>query len=149
MKDLEYARVMHYYFNAVLKLRQDLRQRVQKKLIEHGHADITLEMTQVLYFLSFSTEKGEANQQEIADGIAKNKSSLTSLIDNLLKRDMLERRINPENRRNNIISLTEKAKQFVQDLYPDVYQTYDIKKIQLSLEDIQALTKTLNLIIES
>ena len=48
--DIEYAQVMHHYFNAVLKLRQNLRQRVQKQLIEHGHADITLEMTQVLYF---------------------------------------------------------------------------------------------------
>ncbi|WP_051959907.1 MarR family winged helix-turn-helix transcriptional regulator [Sphingobacterium sp. SG20118] len=147
--DIEYAQVMHHYFNAVLKLRQNLRQRVQKQLIEHGHADITLEMTQVLYFLSISTESGEANQQEIADGLGKNKSSLTSLIDNLLKRDMLVRRINPENRRTNIISLTEKAKQFVADLYPDVYQTYDIEKIALDIEDIKALTKTLNAIMRS
>lgn len=149
MNEQELVQTMHYYFNAVLRLRQNMRQRIQKKLTEHGYNDITLEMTQVLYFLSFSAKNGEANQQEIANKIGKNKSSLTSLINNLVKREMVERRGNPQNRRNNIISLTLKGKQFIHDLYPDVYKTYDISKISLTLEDIRSLTNTLNAIINS
>ncbi|PUZ24652.1 DNA-binding transcriptional regulator, MarR family [Chitinophaga costaii] len=149
MDDQQLVKTMHYFFNAVLKLRQDLRQRMQKKLVERGYSDITFEMMQVLYFLRFLAQKGEANQQEIADETGKNKATLTSLITNLLKRDMIERKTNPDNRRNNIIGLSAKGHQFILDLYPDVYKTYDINKIPLSMDDILSLTNTLNTIINS
>ncbi|HMR82355.1 MAG TPA: hypothetical protein PKE30_04460 [Niabella sp.] len=42
MLNNEYVTVMHDYFSAVQRMRQDLRQRVQRKLMEHGHKDITL-----------------------------------------------------------------------------------------------------------
>ena len=149
MEDQELVKTMHFFFNAILRLRQDMRQRINNKLKEHGYSDITLEMTQVMYYLRYRAYDGHASQQEIADRIGKNKSSLTSLINNLVKRNMVERRTDPASRRNNIISLRPKGREFMYKLYPTVYKTYDIAKLSLSLDDIQKMTETMNRIIES
>ncbi|MBK5261948.1 MAG: MarR family transcriptional regulator [Peptostreptococcaceae bacterium] len=149
MEDQELVKTMHQFFKAVLRLRQDMRQRISKKLEEHGYCDVTLEMTQVMYYLRYRAEDGRASQQEIANRIGKNKSSLTSLINNLVKRNMVERKTDPDSRRNNIISLSPTGEQFMSKLYPTVYKTYDIDKLSLSLEDIQRMTDTMNGIMES
>lgn len=146
MEEKDFALIMHRYFEAILRIRQDLRQRVQKHLIEMGYADITLEMSQVLY--SLKSMGGTANQQLIADTLSKNKSSITSLVDNLIKREMVEKCMNPDDRRNNIITLSAKGEQFMKVFYPAVYRSYDIGKISLTLKDIQTLTDTLNQIMD-
>lgn len=142
----EFAEVMHAFFLTILKARQDLRKRVETHLIGNGYDDMTLEMTQVIFCLS--SLNGSANQQEIADRLSKNKSSVTSLIDNLGKRGMLTREVDPNDRRNNIIRLSQKGNDFIQEFYPTVYCTYELDKIPLSLAQMQELTDTLKKIIE-
>ncbi len=145
-KDAEFSTTMHLYFNTILKIRRDLRYRVQQHLTKSGYADITLEMSQVIY--SLWECGGKANQQEIANIINKNKSSVTSLVDNLVKRNMVTKEMDSSNRRNNIISLSEKAKVFMLDFYPQVYKTYDLAKGGMTLDDIRYITKMLNKIME-
>ncbi|WP_432713958.1 MarR family winged helix-turn-helix transcriptional regulator [Pedobacter sp.] len=149
MFDEEYAKTMHFYFHAVLRLRQDLRQRVQRKLTEHGHSDITLEMTQVLYYLHYGAKAMKANQQEIANKTGKNKSSVTSLLDNLVKRGLVERVIDKNDRRHNVITLTVLGTAFVEEIYDKVYRTYDIAKIPFSIKELQHLTDLLNQLMDS
>lgn len=142
----EFAQVMHEFFITIIKARQDLRKRVENHLVGNGYEGMTLEMTQVIFCL-WSLE-GSANQQDIADRLSKNKSSMTSLIDNLIKREMVTREVNPENRRNNIIRLSEKGSDFVKEFYPTVYRTYDISKIPMSIDELRQLIETLTKIIE-
>ncbi|MFT3903280.1 MAG: MarR family transcriptional regulator [Niabella sp.] len=149
MLDNEYVTVMHDYFSAVLRMRQNLRQRVQRRLMEHGHKDITLEMTQVLYYLHFWAKDMKTNQQELADRTGKNKSSITSLLDNLTKRGLVERVTDTQDRRSNVVKLTARGLKFVEDIYDDVYRTYDISKVPTSLPKLKELTKLLNSIMDS
>lgn len=142
----EFAQVMHEFFITILKARQDLRKRVENHLIGNGYEDMTMEMSQVIYALS--AMDGSGNQQEIAYRLSKNKSSITSLIDNLVKRDMLTRETDPNDRRNNIIRLSPKAYVFIKEFYPTVYHTYDINKIPISLAEMETLTNTLKKIID-
>lgn len=143
----DFSSVMHYYFNTILRIRRDLRARVQQHLIQSGYADVTLEMSQVIY--SLWELGGQANQQEIANIVGKNKSSITSLVDNLVKRQMVRREMDPADRRNNIITLTDKARVFMADFYPKVYKTYDITKAGMTLADVRHLTEMLNKIMRS
>jgi DNA-binding MarR family transcriptional regulator len=143
----EFAEVMHEFFLTIIKARQDLRKRVEKHLEGNGYDDITLEMTQVIFCLS--SLNGSANQQEIADRLSKNKSSITSLIDNLAKRDMVTREVNPDNRRNNTIRLSQKGNDFIDEFYPTVYRTYELAKIPFSLKQVRDLTDSLKKIIEN
>lgn len=142
----QFAKVMHEFFLTILQARQELRKRIESHLGGKGYEGLTLEMTQVIF--SVWATGGSANQQEIAFRLGKNKSSITSLIDNLVKREMITRETNPDNRRNNIIKLSPKGEDFVSELYPTVYRTYDIDKIPMTLDQIQQLTNTLKQIIE-
>ncbi|PZP52554.1 MAG: hypothetical protein DI598_00535 [Pseudopedobacter saltans] len=142
----QFAQVMHEFFLTILQARQELLKRIELHLGGKGYEGLTLEMTQVIF--SVWSMGGAANQQEIAYRLGKNKSSITSLIDNLVKREMITRETNPDNRRNNIIKLSEKGEDFVSELYPTVYRTYDIDKISMTLDQIQQLTNTLKQIIE-
>ena len=149
MLNNEYTQAMHGYFNAVLRMRQDLRQRVQRKLSEYGHADITMEMTQVLYYIHFIAKEQKTNQQDIADRTGKNKASVTSLIDNLVKRNLVERKTDPKDRRSNIITLTEEGLKFVEEIYDKVYKTFDITKSSISLEQLNKMTTMMESLMEN
>lgn len=149
MLDNEYAQTMHLYFNAVLRMRQDLRQKVQRKLSEYGHEGITLEMTQVLYYIHFIAKDQKTNQQDIADKTNKTKSSVTSLVDNLVKRNLLERKMDEHDRRSNIITLTKDGLKFVQDIYDKVYKTFDLNEAGVSLQELKDMTTMMENLMKS
>lgn len=149
MKQDGYYEIMHLYFNTVLQLRQDLRSRVQTVLDESGHKDVTLEMMQVLYYISFVASSQRSNQNGIAEYIGKNKSSITSILNNLEKRKLVRRMVDKTNKRSNIISMTTEGSTILKKLYREVYSTYDLQKISLKIEDIQQITQLLDRIIKS
>lgn len=137
----EQTEALHAYFSAVLRLRQDLRQRVQRTLTELGYADISMEVTQVLYYIHFIAEGQKSNQQDIANRTGTNKSTVTSLIDNLVKRKLLLREVDPKNRRSNIITLTAEGVAFVQEVYDKVYQDFDMQHLGVTVSEINKMTQ--------
>ncbi len=68
--------------------------------------DITTEQWTVLSCL---WDKDKIIQQEICDLTQKDKPSVTRLIDNLEKKDLVKRVSDPADRRNNLIHLTPKG----------------------------------------
>lgn len=55
-------------------------------------------------------EKNGVSQQELADELMKNKASITSLIENMEKKDLVSRKTNSFDKRSKMVSLTEKGK---------------------------------------
>ena len=144
----EQTEALHAYFSAVLRLRQDLRQRVQRTLTELGYADISMEVTQVLYYIHFIAEGQKSNQQDIANRTGTNKSTVTSLIDNLVKRKLLLREVDPKNRRSNIITLTAEGVAFVQEVYDKVYQDFDMQHLGVTVSEINKMTQLMEQFIQ-
>lgn len=103
------------------ELRNLLRQSIQLKIKEHG-INITFEMLEVLYHL---WQKDGINQQEIADLTLKDKSSMTYMIDNMVKRNMVKRVEDGLDRRNKLIFLTETGIELRRQLHPWIAQVYD------------------------
>jgi DNA-binding MarR family transcriptional regulator len=103
------------------EMRIYLRQYLQSKIKEHG-LDITFELLEIVLFLY---RKDGANQQEIADVLSKDKSSMTYLIDNLVKRDMVKRVEDENDRRNKRIFLTEKSLLLKDDMTPWITAIYE------------------------
>lgn len=60
--------------------------------------------------LSFLWREDGVSQQALCDATFKDKPSMTRLIDNLAKLDMVERRMSPNDRRSNLVYLTEKGR---------------------------------------
>ncbi|WP_293907994.1 MULTISPECIES: MarR family winged helix-turn-helix transcriptional regulator [unclassified Sphingobacterium] len=131
--------------DSIIALRTSLKQYYIQKIKEQ-RLDITYEMLQVLAAL---WKNEQMNQQDIAIAIQKNKASVTPLIDNLCKRDLVRRVSDPNDRRNNLIELTVKGDEYrtlldpVQhDLYSAILQEIAEKKvleITASLEKLTAI----------
>ncbi|PUV21218.1 MULTISPECIES: MarR family winged helix-turn-helix transcriptional regulator [Sphingobacterium] len=133
--------------DAIISLRTSLKQYYIQKIKEQ-QLDITYEMLQVLATL---WKKERMNQQDIAVAIQKNKASVTPLIDNLCKRDLVKRVSDPNDRRNNLIELTSKGDAYRELLNPvqqDLYQVILKEITPQKVSEITELLEKLNLIID-
>lgn len=68
--------------------------------------DITPEQWTVLSFL---WRQDGMSQQALCDATFKDKPSMTRLVDNLAKQDLVERKVAPNDRRSNLVYLTDKG----------------------------------------
>jgi DNA-binding MarR family transcriptional regulator len=140
MKDTPNIQIMSQFVDAVITARQAIKSFFMPRIKElHGH-EITYEMFQVLNVL---WRKSDVNQQEIANAIQKSKASLTPLIDNLVKINLVTRTEDSADRRNKIISLTEAGRLYQQKFEPMMAEFYSLFKGDLSDEKIQELTSLL------
>ena len=121
------------------------RQFFQQKFKEHN-LDLTIEMVQVLRQL---WEKDGINQQEIADAVEKDKTSLTYLIDNLSRRNLVERKEDPDDRRNKIIYLTEEGHKLRERLLVFVNEMFELVGKDIPEKEIQDVNKILEKIVKN
>ncbi|PTS94586.1 MarR family transcriptional regulator [Pedobacter sp. HMWF019] len=137
MADKEKALLALELGRAVIEMRSRSRQFIQAR-IKENQLNITYEMLEVLMCL---WEKDGINQQEIASRIIKEKASMTYLIDNLSKRALVKREEDENDRRNNLIYLTEKGKHLQEELLPWAMEMYAAASADLSAEAIISSTK--------
>ena len=97
--------------------------------------DLTTEMTQVLRYL---WAHDHVNQQEIANAVNRDKASLTSLLDNLERRELVERQADSHDRRRNRIVLTSKGRALEQEVAPLVQQMYAVASQGFSEDQLRA-----------
>ena len=118
---------------AMTEMKNYLRQFIQSKIKEHN-ISLTFEMLEILACL---WQQDGINQQELADKTIKDKSSMTYLVDNLVKRGMVKRVADKNDRRNNLIFLTKEAKLLQKKLYPWVFEMYDKATHEVKVADIK------------
>lgn len=124
---------------AVSDVRDAMRHFVQRRLREQN-IDLTFEMLQVISTLM---ERGEINQQEIANLLKKDKTSITYLLDNLSKRGLVMRVEDPNDRRNKIIHMTEAGRQVTDLLLPIVEELHEKVSKGLSADYLKNVTRSL------
>jgi DNA-binding MarR family transcriptional regulator len=115
------------------ELRNFVRQYIQVKIKENG-CNITFEMLEVMGCL---WKKDGVNQQEIADLTLRDKSSMTYLLDNLVKRKLVKRVEDENDRRNKLIYLTNEGIKLKETLNPWVAEVYGMASEGLAAEDLQ------------
>jgi len=114
-----------------------IARRLQKNFKLQG-VDITIEQWSVLYHL---WKQDGMSQQELCTSTFRDKPSITRLVDNLEKQKLVKRVSSKEDRRMNMIFLTETAKR-LQDQSMDIAnQTLNEALDGVALEDID-LCKT-------
>lgn len=102
--------------------------------------DLTYEMVKVLFILD---DHRYLNQQQIADITLKNKASLTSLIGNMEKRDLVMRTEDSADRRNKIISLTSHGKETLNIVRPIMKKLFEELYKDISKEEIALMNKAI------
>jgi DNA-binding MarR family transcriptional regulator len=106
--------------STVLKVQIAFKCHMRKKFKDHG-IDLSFEMLEVLKCL---WEKEGVKQQDIADFVLKDKASLTLLIDNLTRRNLVKRVEDPKDRRNKLVVLTEEGNVLQHTIQPWVDEMY-------------------------
>ena len=106
---------------AVSEMRNNMRRFLQAKIKEQ-QLDISFELLEVMALL---WQKDGVNQQELADAIVKDKSSMVYLIDGLIKHQLITKEEDENDRRNKLIFLTKKGKQLQKKLSPWIVEMYE------------------------
>lgn len=130
---------------SMAELRSCFRQCIQVKLKEHN-VDMTFEMLEVMSFL---WGKDGINQQELADKTLRDKSAMTYLIDNLVKRNLVRRVEDENDRRSKLIHLTAEGKDLQMELRPWVSDMFENATAELTLEDVTGGIRLLNKMVEN
>jgi len=118
-EDLNLAK-MSILMNTIRDIRDMMRNRFTRKMKEH-EINITIEMLSVFYIL---WEQDNINQQVIVEKTNKSKATITSLIDNMVARGLVERKPCVADRRSNLVALTEAGKVYQLSLIPLLEEVY-------------------------
>ena len=118
---------------AMTEMRNLLKKHIQVQIKEHN-INITFELLEVLALLY---QKDGINQQEIAVIMVKDKSSLTYLIHELEKRNLVKRVTDETDRRNKLICLTKEAMQLKKKLNPWIIEIYEKATASIKMIDIK------------
>lgn len=102
-----------------------------RQKFKENNVDLTSEMMQVLLQL---WKKDGINQQEIANATVKDKASLTYLIDNLVRRGLVARTEDENDRRNKLIFLTEEGHKLKKTVEPWIEEMYALAGKNLTAE---------------
>lgn len=127
------AEATRHFTHLLFELRDQLRQFMQKKFRENN-IDLTYEMHQIMNCL---WKKDGVNQQELANLTLKDKASMTYLIDNLTKRELVKRAEDPGDRRSKLIYLTPRGKQLGKKVEPWVSELFSIASRDIAIRDIR------------
>jgi DNA-binding MarR family transcriptional regulator len=120
-KQLSKADLSLSFGRSISELRMAFRKYMQVK-IRSLDLHLTFEMLEVMLCL---WRQDGVNQQVIADITLRDKSAMTYLVDNLMKRKMIRREEDARDRRNKLIFLTPEGRQLQETLQPWVSEMYE------------------------
>jgi DNA-binding MarR family transcriptional regulator len=122
-----------------------LSNSINRAFQENGY-DLTLEQWIILRRLH---EADGMMQQHFADIFCKNKASITSLLDNLEKRNMVVRIPDRLDKRNKLIYLTPLGKKLQEELLLLASEKVFLALEDISAEDLSVCYKVLGRVIEN
>jgi len=111
--------------------------RLQKNFRQAG-LEITIEQWSVLYHL---WKEDCLSQQELCNRTFRDKPSITRLIDNLEKQELVKRMPSASDRRINLVCLTENAKDLQQQTIDLANLTMSEALVGVHKEDIETVKK--------
>ncbi|MDB5011363.1 MAG: transcriptional regulator, MarR family [Mucilaginibacter sp.] len=134
MKPDQKLELVGEFCQSIFELRYKLRKLFQVKLKEAG-ISISFEVLEIMKILR---QQGGLNQQELAYMLFKDKSSMTYLIDNMVKAGLALRKEDEGDRRNKLIFLSDKAHQLIEQLSPMARHCYLALAEDITDKDIKA-----------
>ncbi len=144
MVNTEYD-IVASFTREITRVNLAFKQHIQLKL-RQNNIDLTFEMLSVLSCL---WEQDGINQQEIANITVKDKASMTYLLDNLTKRELVYRQEDDTDRRNKKVYLTGKGKDLRIQIQPWVTEMFRMVGNNLPADSVKSLTQTLGKIREN
>lgn len=137
MKDINLNEVVYFLMERVMRC---AREQTKVQFKEH-QADITVDQWILLKRIS---EDDGVSQIDIANTTFKDPAAVTRIIDILSRKELVERRAKPDDRRAYLIFLTPKGEGLVKRLTPVVKDLRALGLNSLSEDQINCLKQYLN-----
>ena len=130
--------------NELLNLAMTVKdlQRALKRFATGSNVDIPAESLGILLAVHYSDT--ETIQQDIADTVKKDKSAVLRQIDNLEKRNLVQRIVAPNDRRRNIIHITDEGLSLINEINSKLNEMQSILSDGLEASDLDIFYKVLN-----
>ncbi|HLO82127.1 MAG TPA: MarR family transcriptional regulator, partial [Chitinophagaceae bacterium] len=122
-----------------------IARRLQKNFKQNG-MDITIEQWSVLYHL---WKQDGVNQQELCNATFRDKPSITRLVDNLEKLKLVKRVASKEDRRRNLIYLTDTARKLQDQSMELANQTLNEALEGVAPDDIELCKQVLQKVYDN
>ncbi len=119
--------------------------RLQKNFKQAG-IEVTIEQWSVLYHL---WKENGLSQQELCDRTFRDKPSITRLLDNLEKLKLVKRKASKDDRRKNLIELTESARELQERTMEVANQTLNEALAGVSKDDVELCKAVLAKVYEN
>jgi len=117
-------------------------QRALKRFVSGSNVDIPAESLGILLTVHYSDT--EAIQQDIADIVKKDKSAVLRQIDNLEKKNLVQRTVAPNDRRRNIIHITDEGLSLINEVNNKLDEIQSFLSDGLEASDLDIFYKVLN-----
>lgn len=134
------AKTVFYTIERTIKTYRKFSRNTFLKVVD----DITVDQKLILQYLN---DRPELSQNEIAELVFKDNASLTRMIDLMVRKEFLQRSINPDDRRRFKIELTAKGKDILEKIAPVIVENRKKAFAGISAEELDQLNETLNKII--
>jgi DNA-binding MarR family transcriptional regulator len=131
-----------YTVEQTIKEYRKISQKNIKKIVN----DITVDQCLLLIMIN---QNSDYSQKEIAELIFKDNTSITRIIELMVKKEYLTRTINEADRRKFNLEITEKGKKTIELLTPVIHKNRQIALEGLSENEIELLDKMLTKIISN
>ena len=122
-----------------------IARRMQKNFRTAG-LEITVEQWSILYHL---WKEDSLSQQELCNRTFRDKPSITRLIDNLEKQNLVQRTASKDDRRINLVSLTEIAQSLQNSTIELANQTMDEALVGVTKAEIETVKKVLQQVYDN
>lgn len=122
--------LMGYYIDAIYKIERTAFDEAFERI------DITYSQFKVLNWL---WRKGELTQKEIHNYVQIKPSSLTKLLNILIKKDLVERHIDPNDARTKKVKTTDKANAIEHEAW-QIVESFDVKIRSILTEEEYRVT---------
>jgi DNA-binding MarR family transcriptional regulator len=122
-----------------------ISRRLQKNFRDAG-IEITIEQWSLLYHL---WKKDGISQQQLCEHTFRDKPSITRLVDNLEKQKLVRRVASKDDRRINLVFLTEAAKQMEENLMELANQTLNEALVGVTNGQIEIAKEVLQQVYEN
>lgn len=119
---------------------------MSRRLRQHFHAEglgVTSQQWQLL--VQLWAQNGRT-QQDLANILCKDKTSITRLVDNLEKSGIVERREDAHDRRSNLIFLTPRGEEILQPCFAQAQKTISEGTDGITAQELETCKRVLNTI---
>jgi len=122
-----------------------IARRLQKKF-NQAELNLTIEQWSVLYHL---WKEDGISQQDLCKATFRDKPSMTRLVDNLEKAGLVKRVASRDDRRKNLIFLSDKAKELQNTCYGFAEETVEEALVGVTADKIEVCKEVLKIVYEN